>query len=107
MSESIATDKSEKINTVQQNQAISLTELQPGILARVERIEILTKNTESDRVLQRFSQRLEAMGILRDRPIEVLRKAEFGGPLHIRVGQTTELAIRQEEAKYIKVIGEL
>ena len=43
------------------------------------------------------------MGIISDKPIQVLRKAWFGGPLHIRVGSTTEIAIRQQEAKMVQV----
>lgn len=85
--------KSEKIRIV------LLTELQIGILALVEKIIDRGENADSERLVQR----LEAMGILRDRPIEVLRQAGFGGPLHIRVGQTTELAIRQREAALITV----
>lgn len=47
--------------------------------------------------------RLEAMGILPNRPIQVLRVAGFGGPLHIRIGTTTEVAIRRQEAEQIRV----
>ncbi|MGK7926434.1 MAG: ferrous iron transport protein A [Spirulina sp.] len=87
----------------QKSQAIALTELQPGMRARVENIADSSENI----TLRSFSQRLQAMGILRDRPIEVLRRAGFGRPLHIRVGQTTELAIRPQEAQWImvKVMG--
>jgi ferrous iron transport protein A len=43
------------------------------------------------------------MGIIPDKSIQVLRKAGFGGPLHIRIGSTTEIAIRRQEAEMIKV----
>lgn len=45
--------------------------------------------------------RLEAMGIIPNKPIRVLRKAWLGGPLHIRVGTTTELVLRRQEAQNI------
>ena len=44
---------------------------------------------------------LEAMGIIPNKPIRVLRKAWLGGPLHIRVGTTTELVLRRQEAQNI------
>ncbi|MEA5469794.1 FeoA family protein [Spirulina sp. 06S082] len=79
---------------------ITLAELKPRIPARVANIVDCKENI----TLERFPQRLEAMGIVCDRPIEVLRQAQFGGLLHIRVGTTTELAIRRQEAQYITVI---
>ncbi|MEM1169508.1 MAG: FeoA family protein [Cyanobacteria bacterium P01_H01_bin.35] len=48
-------------------------------------------------------QRLAAMGIVSDKPVKVLRKAQFNGPLHIRVGATTEIAIRAHEAQMIVI----
>ena len=39
---------------------------------------------------QGLATRLEAMGIIPNKPIRVLRKAWLGGPLHIQVGTTTE-----------------
>ena len=48
-------------------------------------------------------QRLAAMGVVSDRPVQVLRKAKFNGPLHIRVGTTTEIAIRPHEAEMIVI----
>ncbi|MEB3312186.1 MAG: FeoA domain-containing protein [Snowella sp.] len=47
--------------------------------------------------------RLEAMGIIPNKPIQILRKAHLGGPLHIRVGSTTEVAMRRSEAALVKV----
>jgi ferrous iron transport protein A len=43
------------------------------------------------------------MGIIPNKPIRVLRKSWLGGPLHIRVGTTTEIAIRRQEAKNILI----
>lgn len=84
---------------MKKNKAIALTELPIGIFARVEKIVDRRENITSEKL----SQRLAAMGILSDRSIEVLRRAGFGGPLHVRAGQTTELAIRQQEAELIIV----
>ena len=50
-----------------------------------------------------LAARLEAMGIIPNKPIRVLRKSWLGGPLHIRVGTTTEIAIRRQEAKNILI----
>ncbi len=47
--------------------------------------------------------RLEAMGIFSNKPIQVLRKAVLGGPIHVRVGSTTEVAMRRSEAQLIDV----
>ena len=48
-------------------------------------------------------QRLAAMGVVSDKSVQVLRKARFNGPLHIRVGATTEIAIRPHEAEMIVI----
>jgi ferrous iron transport protein A len=47
--------------------------------------------------------RLEAMGLVPNKSVTVLRKASFGGPLHIRVGTTTELMIRRQEADLVMI----
>ena len=47
--------------------------------------------------------RLEAMGIIPNKPIQILRKAGLGGPLHIRVGTTTALVLRRREARQILI----
>ena len=89
-----------KCRNMKKIEPITLAQLKPRIPAFVENILDCPENT----TLERFPQRLEAMGIVRDRPIEVLRQAKFGGLLHIRVGTTTELAIRPQEAQYITVM---
>ncbi len=43
------------------------------------------------------------MGVVAEKPIMVLRKSCLGGPIHIRVGANTGLAIRREEVKTIVV----
>ena len=52
---------------------------------------------------QGLATRLEAMGIIPNKPIRVLRKAWLGGPLHIQVGSTTEIAIRRQEARNVLI----
>lgn len=73
-----------------------LSNLQVGEIAIVDRILVNEKS-------QSLAQRLEAMGIIPERPLQVLRKSRFGGNLHVRVGTTTEIALREREAKMIIV----
>lgn len=75
---------------------MTLSELKPGKIALVEGAEMGQHG-------QRLLNRLEAMGIIPDKPVAVLRKAWLGGPLHVRVGSTTEIAIRRQEAQMILV----
>jgi ferrous iron transport protein A len=73
---------------------MTLSELKQGKTAIVEKIEVSSYS-------QGLANRLEAIGITPNKPITVLRQAWFGGPLHVRVGATTEIAIRHQEAKTI------
>jgi ferrous iron transport protein A len=73
---------------------MTLSELKPGKLAFVKHID---NSSET----QGLINRLEGMGIIPNKPIMVLRQAWFGGPLHVRVGSTTEIAIRHQEAQTI------
>jgi len=75
---------------------MTLSELKPGSVAIVEKVQL-------SRHGKGLAKRLEAMGIVPNRPIRVLRKAWFGGPLHIRIGSTTEVAIRKEEATMVLI----
>lgn len=75
---------------------MTLSELPVGTAARVQQVKLNGQG-------QALVTRLEAMGLLPDRPVTVLRKATFGGPLHIRVGSTTELAIRRREADKVSI----
>lgn len=50
-------------------------------------------------------RRLEAMGFKVGKQVTVLRKAWLNGPLHLRVGLTTEVAMRRHEAERIFVTG--
>lgn len=47
--------------------------------------------------------RLAAMGIVPNKPIQLLRKAALGGPLHLRIGSTTEIAMRRSEARLVRI----
>ena len=75
---------------------MTLKELNPNQIAIVEAID--AKPTD-----QGFKTRLEAMGIIPGNPVRVLRAAILGGPLQVRVGSTTEIAIRRSEAHLVKV----
>lgn len=75
---------------------MTLVQLEPQQLAFIEKVVV--NATQKDLAL-----RLEAMGIAPNKQVQVLRKASFGGPLHIRVGPTTEVAIRKQEAEMVLV----
>ncbi len=47
-------------------------------------------------------QRLAALGFRTGKRIEVIRKASFNGPLHVRIG-TTDIIIRLSEASRIEI----
>lgn len=48
-------------------------------------------------------QRLAALGLREGCIVQILRKASFGGPIHVRVG-TTEVIMRRIEAKRIVAV---
>ncbi|MCL2924344.1 MAG: ferrous iron transport protein A [Trichodesmium sp. MAG_R04] len=73
---------------------MNLADLKIGQIAIVD--QVLNIDCEQGTV-----QRLAAMGVVSDKPVQVLGKAKFNGPLHIRVGATTEIAIRPHEAEII------
>ncbi|MCL2934666.1 MAG: ferrous iron transport protein A [Trichodesmium sp. MAG_R03] len=75
---------------------MNVADLKIGQIAIVD--QVLNINCE-----QGIVQRLTAMGVVSDKPVQVLRKAKFNGPLHIRVGATTEIAIRPHEAEMIVI----
>ncbi|MEQ1914869.1 MAG: FeoA family protein [Sideroxydans sp.] len=47
-------------------------------------------------------QRLQALGFRMGKPIEIIRKARFNGPVQVRVG-TTDVMLRLSEAAKIEV----
>ncbi len=75
---------------------MTLSELESGTIAIVEQVLLKCQGHGLDK-------RLKAIGIIPDKQIQVIRKASFGGPLHVRVGTTTEIAIRHQEAKMVRV----
>ena len=46
------------------------------------------------------------MGFNHGQKIKLLRKAWLNGPMHIRVGMTTEVAMRRSEAEVLQLIPE-
>ncbi len=75
---------------------MTLLELNVGDVAIVEQVSVSRHGSE-------LANRLAALGVVSNKPIQVLRKAKLGGPLHIRVGLTTEIALRCREADTVKV----
>jgi ferrous iron transport protein A len=75
---------------------MTLLDLSVGQVAFVERVLLGTHG-------QGLVSRLEAMGIIPDKPIQLLRKAGLGGPLHLRIGSTTEVAMRRSEAQLVQI----
>ena len=48
-----------------------------------------------------FKDRLIAMGLRKGKSVQVMRKAPTGDPYQVRVGSTTEIAIRKQEANLV------
>ncbi|MCX7593376.1 MAG: ferrous iron transport protein A [Fischerella sp.] len=74
--------------------SVKLSALKPGKTATIASMEV-----EEPGLLRR----LEAMGFKIGQQVKVLRKAWLNGPLHVRVGLTTEVAMRRCEADGIFV----
>lgn len=77
---------------------MNLRQLKTGVYATVHQV-VGTDGAEHDG----FKTRLEALGLVPNKPVRVLRRALFGGPLHVRVGSTTEIAIRPSEAQLVVI----
>jgi len=75
---------------------MTLSELNVGDVAIVEQVNVSRHGSE-------LANRLAALGVIPSKPIQVLRRARLGGPLHIRVGLTTEIALRCREADTVQV----
>jgi ferrous iron transport protein A len=75
---------------------MTLVDLSVGQIASVESVSLGSHG-------QGLVARLEAMGIIPNKSIQLLRKAPLGGTLHIRVGSTTEVAMRRSEAALIRI----
>lgn len=75
---------------------ITLSQLRTRQVAQVEQIVAGPSGAA-------LVDRLAALGIIVNQSVRVLRTARWGGPLHILVGATTEIAIRRCEADQIWV----
>ena len=77
---------------------MTLKELKIGSIAIVQ--NIIDDNTL---IGKGFKTRLEAMGLVPGKPVQVIHAAWLGGPLVVRVGSTTEIAIRRSEAELVVI----
>lgn len=75
---------------------MNLSDLKTGQIAIIDRV-INSDHTGG------IVQKLEAMGVVPNKPVQVLREEKFRGPLHIKVGSNTEIAIQPQEAEMILV----
>lgn len=73
---------------------MSLNQIQTGQTATI------TEIVAGDHLLQRMI----ALGFRRGRRISIIRRAWYEGPLHVRVGTTTEVMIRRKDADAVQVI---
>jgi len=51
---------------------------------------------------QDIRARLSSLGLIIGKQVELIRRASFSGPLHIRLC-TTDIIIREKDARYIKI----
>lgn len=70
----------------------NLVDLKPGEYGRITNI-----NAEES-----LHQRLAALGFRTGKQLELVRKASFNGPLHVRIG-TTDVILRLAEARLIQI----
>lgn len=71
---------------------IHLSSLRPGEFATIQAID--AEDT--------LSQRLAALGFRIGKKIELIRRASFNGPMHVRIG-TTDVILRGSEAALIHI----
>ena len=71
---------------------VSLSSLQPGQAARVQRIEAAGG----------VRQRLQEMGLIRGTPVQFIRAAPLGDPIEVRV-RGYHLSLRRAEADLVVV----
>ncbi len=69
-----------------------LSNLHPGQFATIKAID--AEDT--------LSQRLAALGFRIGKKIELIRRASFNGPVHVRIG-TTDVILRNSEAALIHI----
>jgi ferrous iron transport protein A len=70
----------------------NVADLQPGDSACIDKID----------AEESLLQRLAALGFRQGKQLEVVRKASFNGPLHVRIG-TTDVILRLAEARRIQI----
>jgi ferrous iron transport protein A len=70
-------------------------------LSRGDSGSVMAINVEGE-----LKKRFFALGLKEGTHIQVLRKAKFGGPMHLRVG-TSELILRLKEASCICLVASL
>lgn len=71
---------------------VRLSTLKPG-----ESATIIALHTE-----EALYHRLAAMGFRIGKRIDLIRRAKFAGPLHVRIG-TTDVMLRRSDAQHIAV----
>ena len=64
---------------------------------------VVSVSSDGSDLSNSFKDRLEAMGIRKGRKVQVMRKAPGGDPFEVRVGSTTEIAIRKSEAALVEI----
>ncbi len=69
-----------------------LSQLQPGDMATIGAIQ----------AEQHLHQRLLALGFRTGKKIEMIRRANFQGPLQVRIG-ATDVILRESEANLIQI----
>ncbi|WP_210259779.1 FeoA family protein [Martelella sp. HB161492] len=82
--------------TALEGRIISLDMLEPGESGIVEIVD-------SGACEIGLSNRLKALGLSATHEVSMLRRGWFGGPLVVRAGRTTEIAIRRSEAALVRV----
>ena len=70
----------------------TLSDLQPGQTASIASIH----------AEEGLHQRMLALGLRVGKRVELIRRARFSGPLHVRIG-TTDIMMRPAEAQLIQV----
>ncbi|MCP4831730.1 MAG: ferrous iron transport protein A [Gammaproteobacteria bacterium] len=64
---------------------------------------VIDVNSDGTQLGDGFKNRLIAMGLRKGKSVQVMRKAPTGDPYQVRVGSTTEIAIRKQEAKLVVI----
>jgi len=73
--------------------APTLDTLAPGVTASIAALRLPVKDAEW----------LRAVGLYEGTEVELLRRAPFGGPLHVRTASGAEFAVDAELAAHVEV----